>query len=490
MSNGRRVDGDDLARGPEFERVGRIFEEASAGLRVPSEVRERAYRMGTYALETATDDPRADAIAALGFAASMVSSVAVELAVRPARLRKLIDRLESAAAIPRVPLGSAVLGSPQLMQLPTALTIQVELVLLLAFARATTVSLWTLWTGGVLKHIEHAGKFEAGSRQTRQLARKLLLGESPKHTKEADVTGVVIDRRQQPPAALIARGGDGSLAERRLLLEAAAPILTVTLERDELLSRRSGAEELAASTERRLARLRYDLHDGPQQDVILLGEDLNFFRSQLNSVMNGNPDKDRVLGRLDDLQARLVALDGDLRRISVAVESPFLQPGTLRDTLAQITDEFAARAGIEPDLRLEGDFSQLTDSQYITLVGLIREALSNIREHSDATHVSLELSANADGVEATVTDDGRGFDPEKTLVRAAREGHLGLVGMHERVRMLGGRTEIDSQPGGPTVISISLPPAPEAATRRNDRSSNDRARRPSRNVPVRPRGGG
>jgi signal transduction histidine kinase len=56
-----------------------------------------------------------------------------------------------------------------------------------------------------------------------------------------------------------------------------------------------------------------------------------------------------------------------------------------------------------------------------------------------------------------VTDDGQGFDPETALVKAAREGHLGLVGMHERVRMLGGCTQIDSRPGGPTVISVSLP---------------------------------
>jgi nitrate/nitrite-specific signal transduction histidine kinase len=53
--------------------------------------------------------------------------------------------------------------------------------------------------------------------------------------------------------------------------------------------------------------------------------------------------------------------------------------------------------------------------------------------------------------------DGRGFDPETALVHAARSGHLGLVGMYERVRMLGGVTAIDSRPGGPTVISVSLP---------------------------------
>ena len=71
------------------------------------------------------------------------------------------------------------------------------------------------------------------------------------------------------------------------------------------------------------------------------------------------------------------------------------------------------------------------------------------------------IAASSAGVEARVTDDGRGFDLESTLVRAARAGRLGLVGMHERVRMLGGLTRIESRKGGPTVISATLPAWPD-----------------------------
>jgi signal transduction histidine kinase len=131
-----------------------------------------------------------------------------------------------------------------------------------------------------------------------------------------------------------------------------------------------------------------------------------------------------------------------------------------------VISAFAERTGIEPETRLDGDFTGLSDSQHITLLGVIRESLSNIREHSHAKRVSIVVSAGREGVTATVTDDGRGFEPETTLVQAARQGHLGLVGMHERVRLLGGNTEIDSRPGGPTVISVRLAPAPASAQRR------------------------
>jgi signal transduction histidine kinase len=55
-----------------------------------------------------------------------------------------------------------------------------------------------------------------------------------------------------------------------------------------------------------------------------------------------------------------------------------------------------------------------------------------------------------------VVDNGDGFDLESTLIRAARQGRLGLVAMHERVRLLGGQCRIDSRPGGPTVVSVAL----------------------------------
>jgi signal transduction histidine kinase len=87
----------------------------------------------------------------------------------------------------------------------------------------------------------------------------------------------------------------------------------------------------------------------------------------------------------------------------------------------------------------------------------VQEALSNIRDHSGAKRVSVSVSVRRSSVHAEIVDDGRGFVVERTLVRAARRGRLGLVGMSERVRLLGGRFDVDSRPGGPTAISVVLP---------------------------------
>src|SRR5262249_44909964 len=160
----------------------------------------------------------------------------------------------------------------------------------------------------------------------------------------------------------------------------------------DLIGRSSSSEQaVVATSERRLARLRFDLHDGPQQDVMLLADDLRLFQSQLAATLDGNDRAERLLGRIEDLQARLVALDGDLRRIWAATQSPPGGTESLPDALAQLVDSLAARSGIETELRFEGALSRLTDSQHIALLGLVREALNNVREHSEATRVTVAV---------------------------------------------------------------------------------------------------
>jgi signal transduction histidine kinase len=71
--------------------------------------------------------------------------------------------------------------------------------------------------------------------------------------------------------------------------------------------------------------------------------------------------------------------------------------------------------------------------------------------------VTVTVGAGPEELRAEVTDDGHGFEVEPTLVQAARGGRLGLVGMSERVRLLEGRLDVESRPGGPTRIAATIP---------------------------------
>jgi signal transduction histidine kinase len=440
--------------------LGAEFDSSIVGALIEPAARARAYERAFSVLDSVPADGSGLGIAALGFATDMVLAVAIELAESPPALAELIRRIQNVSGIAPLALGREVLGATRLLLLPTAVAVEVALTMVLAFADQRAVAIFTQLPGGEIKRLAQAGELAGGARAMGTLARDLFAGGTAA-APSGQYAGVLLERRHRPPVALIAWGKASGLSECTSLLEAAIPLLSVALERDELLSRELQTSRAdVATAERRLSRLRFDLHDGPQQDVIMLAQDLRLFASQIASVIGGSEHGEIVMGRFDDLQARLVTIDGDMRRIAAFVQSPFMRSEPFPETLSQLTATFEERTGIEPAVELHGDFGALTDSQQIALLGLIRESLSNIREHSEASHVAIGLVADVGGVTGSVTDDGRGFDPERMLIKAARDGHLGLVGMYERVRLLGGVTHIDSRPGGPTVISVSLPPGP------------------------------
>ena len=442
---------------------------------LPLDVRRQRREDALARLGAPGDVPAAVAVVALGYASELVEAIAVDLAARPD------DAFACSPASRRSP-GSAGSRSRGTCSAPRDSASSLP--------RSRSRHSWRCSSASVTpepsrsgpqapddapRQLASAGTPAPEDGEARELASCLLA--RPDSDAVGAAIGVRLDQRIERPAALVAHARRPGPApetrpetrppeadHRRMLLRIVAPGLESALERDELLRRdRASEQTVISAVERRLARLRYDLHDGPQQDVHLLATDLALFREQLLPILRADPNHDRIVGRLDDLAAELVALDGDLRRLASTVQSPFLPLGSLPESLRDLTDAFSVRTGIEPDTRLRGDFSVLSESQQITLLALIREALSNVREHAQASNVRIAVSASPGGAEAEIVDDGQGFEPEATLVRAAREGHLGLVGMHERVRMLGGRTQIESRRGGPTVISVRLPAWPPPA---------------------------
>jgi len=242
------------------------------------------------------------------------------------------------------------------------------------------------------------------------------------------------------------------------LLGETAPTLAALVERDALLASNAETERaLLEASERKLTRLGFDLHDGPIQDVAVLAEDLRLFRDQLDVVLAPRGKRKLLHGRIEDLNAQLVALDAELRRLSGEVQAAsVLLNRPFRAALHDRVRAFSARTGIKPAVTVAGDTESMSTSQQIALLNIIQEALSNIREHAKASAVQIRVCVDDVGVQAKVVDDGRGFDLESTLMGAARQGRIGLLAMNERVRLLGGQCRIDSRPGGPTTVSVAL----------------------------------
>jgi signal transduction histidine kinase len=433
-------------------RIERLFAQAY-GAELSREARARIDAVA----ELANEQPRR---VQLILAAELFAVCWVDLAAEPARAAELVARLEEEIGLSRLDLGHEVLRSPALLQLPPAVVLDVTLALLLVLAELREVSLWSGERGHAVRRVSQVGGARGARGSAEGLARRLLGSDRERERTQANggLQGVAVHRWGQPVAAVIARPRAASGPWARLLLSEVEPILTAALERDDLLARSTESERtLLQSSERRMARLGLDLHDGPLQELVLLADDVRLLRSQVPHAL-ARQDGARILeGRCDDLEAQLIALESDLRRFAASLQSPVTTRQSFPAALDRIVELFAARSEIEPHVSVEGDLDDLTDSQQMALLGILREALSNVREHSRASEVRIAVRGSEEGLFLEVADNGRGFDVEKTLVRAARGGHLGLVGLHERVRLLGGTVRIASRPGGPTTIHVVLP---------------------------------
>jgi signal transduction histidine kinase len=396
------------------------------------------------------------------FAAELCAALGPELAAHPRMAARLVGELDDLAGLRSTALAREALRAPGVLTLGPAVAVEAQLGLLAAFAPLRDASLWTLAATGPATGrvccVHHIGD-SPPSRGMRALARALLAGETTETSARAELFGVCIERSHQPVAALVGRAAPRQRDRCRALMREALPTLGVVLERDAVLARNATSERaLAQAGERRLTRLGFDLHDGPLQEIALLAEDLRLLREQLGHVLGDRAEAELMQGRLDDLHARLAALEMALRRISTSVHASVLADRPFATAVRELADGFASRTGIAPEITLDGDPTTLSPSQRIALLSVIQEALNNTREHSDASEVTIAVSVGATGVQARIADDGRGFDVEAALMRAARRGRIGLAGVHERVRLLGGQCQVASAPGGPTVISLVLPP--------------------------------
>ena len=128
-----------------------------------------------------------------------------------------------------------------------------------------------------------------------------------------------------------------------------------------------------------------------------------------------------------------------------------LESGTLGDSVHRVTDSTAAQAGLRAVAEVSGTARRLPTSTEVVLLRVCQEALANVRKHAAARQVSVRLRYADAAVRLTVTDDGRGFDPD------VAHGGYGLNGMRSRVRQVGGTVQVISAPGGGTEVRAEVP---------------------------------
>jgi two-component system, NarL family, sensor kinase len=136
-----------------------------------------------------------------------------------------------------------------------------------------------------------------------------------------------------------------------------------------------------------------------------------------------------------------------LREAMMALHPVTLEEGGLEQALGAVARQAARQGGFEVSIEIDPEAVGVEDEIFLA-VG--RELLTNAARHSGASRVSVRLARGGDEVELTVSDDGRGFAPERRA-EALAEGHIGLASVSQRMRSADGTLEIESSPAGTTA---------------------------------------
>ncbi|HUN63811.1 MAG TPA: response regulator [Candidatus Sulfotelmatobacter sp.] len=195
---------------------------------------------------------------------------------------------------------------------------------------------------------------------------------------------------------------------------------------------------------RRLAR---ELHDSTGQMLAAMKMNL----CQLSDQASGR-DTESLVKETIALNDELC---GHLRTMSYLLHPPLLDELGLASALAWYAEGFTQRGKIVVDLEVSPDFTRLPEDLELTVFRVVQECLTNIHRHSGSSSAKIRLTQTPEEVRVEVIDAGRGIPADRMRDGKIVPG-IGIMGIHERMRQLGGNLEVNSSDKG-TTVTATLP---------------------------------
>ena len=212
--------------------------------------------------------------------------------------------------------------------------------------------------------------------------------------------------------------------------------------------------QLQDDERRRIAR---ELHDSVGQMLAALGMNLAVVGTDIERLT-------KIASTVNDSAALVQELSREVRTISHLLHPPLLDEAGLASALHWYVDGFAERSKIKVDLEIPKDFERLGRESETAIFRTVQECLTNIHRHSESPTARIRIAASDRHVCVEVEDRGKGIPPEKQFEMASTgTPGVGIRGMRERLRQLGGNLDIHSNGKG-TLIVARLPVAVTSAT--------------------------
>ncbi len=210
-------------------------------------------------------------------------------------------------------------------------------------------------------------------------------------------------------------------------------------------------EEVTKAQEEERKRIARELHDDVAPSLLILIQ-------RLDRITDGMKRLPRAMVQsLEGLRSQAIeALEG-LRRTAQDLRPRIIDDLGLVAALEWLTDNLAKDLGITAEVKIKGKECALPAETQLLIFRIAQEGLNNIRKHAEASRVTIALEFGEGNILLSVTDNGKGFKVPDKLGDLANIGRLGILGMCERARLLGGTVEVTSGPGKGTRVTLELP---------------------------------
>jgi signal transduction histidine kinase/CheY-like chemotaxis protein len=215
---------------------------------------------------------------------------------------------------------------------------------------------------------------------------------------------------------------------------------------------RTMSQQLVETQENERRAIARELHDE-------VGQSLTAALLNLQALAD-LPQSEPFPARIDDSMALIDRVLQQIRTMSLDLRPVLLDDLGLAPALSWLLDRQAERAGFVAEFRAEQADGRFPAAIESTCFRVLQEALTNVVRHARATRVSVTLRRQGAALQLHIRDDGIGFDVGAARERATRGQSLGLLGMQERIGLLGGLMQIVSSPADGTSIDVWLPLAP------------------------------
>jgi signal transduction histidine kinase len=215
---------------------------------------------------------------------------------------------------------------------------------------------------------------------------------------------------------------------------------------------RALAARLQSTREEERLRISREIHDELGEALTSQKLGLMWIRQRLNSLEQA-ATLEPVLEKIDFLRTSVDGTAGRVRRLCTELRPPILDDLGLPAAIEWQAREFQSRTNIICDLSANIEELDLEGPDAVAIFRIFQEILTNVARHAQATRVTVQVKADDGSLLLKIADNGRGISPEKIN----GGGSLGLVGMRERVLLLGGALDLHGIPGEGTTVTVRVP---------------------------------